>query len=453
MLEDYTIVSHHIVSMASFATVLSVTSLMLMSFSGGAFASGPEVSVDSLHTEAIGAIERNMADAILPPSLDAICDASEMAVADSTAQARMTAVGNAPITIPRYKGKNLVRKLIDYINHTNDPVPAKKFAFDILGGPYYSSDVQFAVAVVGQAQYGASRTDTLSPLSGVALKVQLSTTLFYSVGVSGEHVFPSDRRRLRYNLKFQSLPTYFWGVGYHNAINDIKSNFRETSLAVKAEYLERLGHHFYIGPSVELKYIHAGRRHGNMFLWDGQPLETTSTGIGLTAQLDTRDVATDATKGVFVRFSQRFFPRFMGNGNHSFSGSEITVNWYQKLWKGGVLATQLHGNVTYGKTPWAMMPTFGDGSMRGYYTGRYRDKCESDITLELRQHVWKRSGIVVWGGFGTVASSPKYFNSHTILPNVGIGYRFEFKKHVNLRLDVGFGKRTWGFEFNMGEVF
>ena len=33
--------------------------------------------------------------------------------------------------------------------------------------------------------------------------------------------------------------------------------------------------------------------------------------------------------------------------------------------------------------------------MRGYYEGRYRDKCSTDITVELRQSVWRRNGIVV----------------------------------------------------------
>ena len=40
--------------------------------------------------------------------------------------------------------------------------------------------------------------------------------------------------------------------------------------------------------------------------------------------------------------------------------------------------------------------------MRGYYEGRYRDKHSLEATVELRQHVWKRNGIVVWAGAGTV---------------------------------------------------
>jgi hypothetical protein len=39
------------------------------------------------------------------------------------------------------------------------------------------------------------------------------------------------------------------------------------------------------------------------------------------------------------------------------------------------------------------------------------------------------------------------------LPNYGIGYRWEFKKRVNVRLDWGFGKRQMGVIFSINEAF
>ena len=47
---------------------------------------------------------------------------------------------------------------------------------------------------------------------------------------------------------------------------------------------------------------------------------------------------------------------------------------------------------------------------------------------------------------------PKVFVKH-ILPNYGFGYRWEFKKRVNVRLDLGFGKHQTGFIFNINEAF
>ena len=71
--------------------------------------------------------------------------------------------------------------------------------------------------------------------------------------------------------------------------------------------------------------------------------------------------------------------------------------------------------------------------------------------VELRQHVWKRSGITVWGGAGSVFHD-KHSAKH-VLPNFGVGFRWEFKKNVNVRLDYGFGKNESGFIFNVNEAF
>ena len=39
------------------------------------------------------------------------------------------------------------------------------------------------------------------------------------------------------------------------------------------------------------------------------------------------------------------------------------------------------------------------------------------------------------------------------LPNYGIGFRWELKKEVNVRLDYGFGKKTSGFLLSINEAF
>ena len=91
--------------------------------------------------------------------------------------------------------------------------------------------------------------------------------------------------------------------------------------------------------------------------------------------------------------------------------------------------------------------------MRGYYDGQYRDRNLTEIQIELRQHIYNRHGVAVWVGAGNVYKNFKTFRwSHT-LPNYGIGYRWEFKNRVNVRLDYGFGKGQSGFLFQINEAF
>ena len=119
------------------------------------------------------------------------------------------------------------------------------------------------------------------------------------------------------------------------------------------------------------------------------------------------------------------------------------------------MAYDLSGVFNYGHTPWTMLALMGGSTrMRGYYEGRYRDKQMIEIQAELRQKIYGRSGIAVWVGAGNVFPSLNKFNPAHTLPNYGIGYRWEFKKRVNVRLDYGFGKKGQnGFLFSINEAF
>ena len=49
-----------------------------------------------------------------------------------------------------------------------------------------------------------------------------------------------------------------------------------------------------------------------------------------------------------------------------------------------------------------------------------------------------RHGYVGWAGFGTL--SEELLQRQQLLPNWGIGYRFEVQPRMSVRIDVGFGR-------------
>ena len=92
------------------------------------------------------------------------------------------------------------------------------------------------------------------------------------------------------------------------------------------------------------------------------------------------------------------------------------------------------------------------------FTGKHYDMGNKlkvvEAQVELRQHVWKRNGVVAWVGAGTIFPKFSKIEWKHILPNMGVGYRWEFKKNVNVRLDYGFGKSgQHSFIFNINEAF
>lgn len=307
--------------------------------------------------------------------------------------------------------------------------------------------------MVAAGLYRTDRNDTIFPPSNVSLYGDVSTVGFYLLGVRGNHLFPQEKYRLNYNLYFYSFPSLYWGRGYDNGANsDNESDYKRFQAQVKVDFMFRVAKSFYIGPTAVFDYID-GRDFEKPELWEGMSARTTNTSLGLSLLYDSRDFLTNAYRGYYLRIDQRFSPAFLGN-KYAFSSTELTTSYYHPVWKGGVLAGQFHTLLNYGNPPWGLMATLGSSySMRGYYEGRYRDKCAMDAQIELRQHVWKRNGVAVWAGAGTVFPRFSDFTPKHILPNYGFGYRWEFKKRVNVRLDLGFGKHQTGFIFNINEAF
>ena len=344
--------------------------------------------------------------------------------------------------------------VIAYFANANKKAPGRTPDFSFIGGPHYSSDTGFGIGLMAAGIYSTSPSDPGVLPSNISVFADATTGRFFKVGVGGTHIYHRGDRRVSYEVSFQSFTTYFWGIGYDAGHRpDNKSKYQLLDVDVTADHLWRLSGPFFAGPLAEISYIRA--KHIKVLrTWQGVPRHTLSAGVGLRLQFDTRDNLTAPRRGWLGRIDQTVYPRFIGNGRRSFGSTEVSVAHYASVWEGGVIASRLHGCFTYGRTPWGMMPTVGGRSvMRGYYEGQYRDKCETDIIVELRQKVAGRSGVAVWGALGAVYPDFSGFRGRYFLPNCGVGYRWEFKKDTNVRLDVGIGKGCWGLEFNINEAF
>lgn len=352
------------------------------------------------------------------------------------------------------KSGGFIEKIKNYFKESNVSRRHEGMDFSIIGGPHYSSDTKLGLGIVAAGQYySTGLADTITDMSNISLVGDITTGGFYKIGIHGNHFTPQNRWRLDYYVDFCSFLRKFWGIGYEAGqhVNSFEK-FKELRVKVKFQALWRASGNFYLGPCTEFTHYKANDVKEN-YRWDGQSLSTYSTSVGFAASYDSRDNLTATQSGWLAALHQGFSPRFLGN-KYSYSFTEITAMGFWKGWKDAVICTRLHAQYNYGNVPWGMMATFGGSDiMRGYYEGRYRDKCEMDVTLELRQHVWRRNGIVCWIGAGAVAPRPSKFALRKILPNGGIGYRWEFKKRTNVRLDFGVGRGETSFIFNINEAF
>jgi Outer membrane protein/protective antigen OMA87 len=374
--------------------------------------------------------------------------ASELSVTDSISSAEKMD------TMALRAGKSWVNRILDYFNDSNKNKKHKRFDFSVIGGPHYASDTKFGLGLVAAGLYRTDPNDSILPPSNVSLYGDVSSVGFYMLGVRGNHIAPKGRYRIDYHLYFYSFPADFWGIGYEMGDNDAnKSDMKRWQAQAEVSFLFRVADNFYIGPMASYDYV-IGKHIERPELLQGMDQHTWNVGAGVSLVYDNRDNLTNPHRGIYLSINQMFRPGFMGN-DYAFSTTAFRFDAYQRLGKGTVLAEDIGANLNFGNPSWGMMAELGGThSMRGYYEGRYRDKHSLEATVELRQHVWKRNGIVVWVGAGTIFPKFSALRSKQILPNAGVGYRWEFKKNVNVRLDYGFGKSGQsGFLFNINEAF
>lgn len=338
-----------------------------------------------------------------------------------------------------------------YFTESNQVKEEKRFDFSVIGGPHFSSDTKLGLGLVASGLYRMDRSDLSLPPSSISLYGDVTTTGFYLLGIRGTTIFKEDKFRLGINFYFFSFPSKYWGIGYANGNrkNDY-TTYKRLEKQIRVDFSKSIFPNTYLGATGLFRHVNGKDFKDTRFL-DGEKADIATLGFGLFVTYDTRDFLPNPYRGTYIKFEQLFFPDFWGN---KFKRSEILFRNYNKLWKGAILASDLQGTLNYGNTPWSMVALLGGSyQMRGYYEGQYRDNKLILTQIELRQHIYNRHGIVVWGGAGNVFPNFHHFKWKETLPTYGIGYRWEFKKRVNVRLDYGIGKGQSAFYFNIEEAF
>ena len=408
---------------------------------------------------------------------------------------------------PAPKRHGLIRRIIDYYSKSNvDRTFQKKIDWSIAPGPNYSSDVGFGIGFLLAGLYRLDRTDSITAPSNISIYGNVTTEKFVLLRFSGDNIFNHNKQRLSYSGAFVYFPGAFYGVGYDDGAQGYAQSLTTTMGIVRVSYCTALIGRFYAGVSGGIDYtgakykssgmadymqrIHDGEvekpggQIGQLYdLWQqgrydperqdpfvnyiertGDKPNAFNANIGVFAQFDSRDVTFNATRGIFLKAEAKWYPSLLGNTGRNFGRFTLTFDWYRKLWKGSVLACDLYADATAGTPSWHMYAKLGGmDRMRGYYEGRYRDKRLVEAQVELRQRVYRRHGVVGWIGAGNIWGTHKFSWGNTLY-SFGCGYRFEFKKGMNIRLDYGWGvygnqnlpwdrKRSSAFLFTASEAF
>lgn len=345
-----------------------------------------------------------------------------------------------------------MKRVVKYFEESNKDKSQSKFDVSFIGGPSYSVDTKLGLGLIASGLYRMDKEDMSLPPSDIAIYGNFSTSGFTAIGIQNTTIFPEDKYRLNYDMAFRYMPSKFYGIGYDAGAADQYTDYDEYYLGLKFDVLRKVLPNTYVG----FAFSAQNNRAKNFDKLDMKPLtgnSNTAVGAGFILSYDSRDFLPNASKGIFLQYDQMFFPKAFGSKGY-FGTINVTTRAYQEVWHNGLIAFDLNGEFNNGDVPWTMLSKIGGArQMRGYFRGQYRDRKQINSQVELRQKVYSRHGFAVWAGAGNAFQTMSEFDWSETLPTYGLGYRWEFKNRVNVRLDYGFGKGQSGFYFNIYESF
>ena len=350
--------------------------------------------------------------------------------------------------------KRLVQKAV------SDTTSPGKPSFRIYPTLAYSPETSFEFGFSSLLLFQA-KNDTLNRLSEIQAFTFITVEAQYGIWLDNAIYGDKDKWFFLGRTRFQRFPLLYYGIGPETPGTEpalIDANY----LLLRQRVLRKIIPNFFIGPEVDYQQLY----NTSFNQPDGHdvyepPLVTEGTRIlclGAAVVFDNRHNVLNVRKGFFGEVS------FLKNtkrlaSDYNFYGVNLDVRSFHRVGERNVLAMQLYGNFLSGDVPFNQLALMGgEMIMRGFYSGRYRDK---NMLAFQTEHRWlpfkfsKRIGGTVFAAAAVVAPKVNEFSWKHIRPSGGVGLRYLLfpKKDIFLRLDVGFTKEGPGFYLFTGEAF
>ena len=357
-------------------------------------------------------------------------------------------------------------------------VAKRNLHYNILGGPSYSPD--FGLLVGGSALMTFSMQPKDSTLQRSVVPINIA--FIFNGGINlfskPQLFFKHDRFRIFGKFSYINTMENYYGVGYTTnrdyVRSDTTSQYRYSGVQINPWFLFRLGKsNFFAGPQIDIKYDHFTKPAKYLpndpdYIaagGDANGYKDFSSGIGFLLTYDSRDVPSNAYKGLYLDFRGMMYNKIFGS-DKNFYRLELDYRQYKSVGNRKVIAWTAQSKNVFGNdiplTQYSLTGTPFD--LRGYYQGQYRDKSSHVIIAEYRQmfntdkenwlkRIVNHLGFALWAGCGFMGPNP--IDIDGVLPNYGVGLRIEVQPRMNVRLDLG--KNTVNdqtlFYFNITEAF
>lgn len=341
--------------------------------------------------------------------------------------------------------------LNNYLTAADDD--KRKVRFSVIGGPAYSINTGWLLAASATMRY---RTPDLASPHTLSLIGMASLRGCYSLDLEGKNYLGTTRHMLSYGGGISHMPAYLYGLDYSTSAVGLYGEYTSRDYHAFLHYYYRATDALTLGVTAD--YTHKRVRVMDDYVSDimmGHDDSFSGLGIGLNAVFSTRRTEdVNLTRGVFVRAEFLIHPKALTSCGRTLHEVNITFDYYQPLWSGGLVVVDLYGEHHSADTPWMMRAEMGgDSRMRGYYYGRYGGNMMATAQVELRQRVWEGLVVAGWGGCGAVFSAQDRASWQRVLPTYGAGIRWYINPTMAVRIDYGFGRNCSALIVGYSEAF
>ena len=323
---------------------------------------------------------------------------------------------------------------------------------------FYTPETSLAVGAGGIISYNFSEKLESKPSSFTASGYYTINNQYDFTAIS-ELYFFDDKYKLWAKFNYGSIFDYFYGIG-NKTVEIDNDYYLQDNVLFQVKFQPKLfDDRFNFGLIYEYRKLSIGDKNNNPFLEDEniQGVNGGKTaGLGFVASWDSRDNIFYPHKGGYYELSVTYFQKKYGS-DFSYNKYQLDLRRFFKGFNDHVLGFQAYLMHLNSYPPFYDLALLGgDRVMRGYLYGRYRDKNYYTFQSEYRiPVVYWRFGLVLFGGFGDVASDLSRFQISTVKFSYGLGLRFRFDElqKLDLRGDIGFGKKTIGVYFSVSQAF
>lgn len=342
---------------------------------------------------------------------------------------------------------------------THDDRPAEKPRFLVYPTLGYSPETSWEFGAAGSILFHAKNNPDRNRLSEITIFGFGTVRAQYGLWIDNAVYTDCDQWIILGRMRFQRFPLLYYGIG-PEAPAEAPTVVNGTYFLLRQRAFRRVARNWFLGPEIDvqsLTRVDFGGEHLTRSLPEGAQ-GSTNFGIGLGTVYDSRPNMLNTRNGWFAELSWLHYDRAWGS-DYGFNLYFSEVRRYKSMGRGQVLALQALGSIVQGNAPFNQLSLMGNESlMRGYYTGRYRDRHYYAAQAEYRFLPLPFSeyfGAAAFLGVGAVAPTFSAISWRNVRWAGGVGLRYLIfpKKDIFVRLDVGFTREGPAFYLFTGEAF